>query len=269
MSTRLTYIIIHCQHRSGSTALLNTLGDVPGVYAIPEELNLVEPIFVRNTLRRYARNQWNEPTRIYGSIWTATGEFYHKTRSLINECREFASYDLGEFSKVVIDHVFATFTEGRVEEENITSVACKYVVHVGASSNLIQSFPSAFHIILVRDLGAIYSSKINDPQMLSLKRLSLTRYYIKRIAILVFFSLDYRRVKKLATSATLRPRCYVVRYATMQDDIEKFAKDAGLDFGSLEGIAKGKPSSMFANSSKPTWIEIVLLRLLGGRSYLG
>jgi len=266
MTNSNKYIIVHCQHRSGSTALLNTLGQLSGVRVIPEEVNLVERDFVRNTLWRYAKNQWHDPTQIHGSIWSSEGVFYNNTHELITELRNFPSKDLGDFARVVLDRLADLFFgKGEVQANNL-SVACKYLVHVGFSDQLINFFPSACHIILVRDLRSVYLSKINDPEMRALRRSSLIKYFIKRLAILVFFSLDYRTLVKLATSAASRLNCHVVRYSKMKYDLTTVAANIGLDFNGVKSISEGKASSKLERLSKPNWVELLLLRVLGGCS---
>jgi len=268
MESSLKYIFVHCQHRSGSTALLNTLGSLPGVYAIPEELNLLERRFVRNSVWRFAMNKWDDPENIFGSIWNSNGTFSFKTRGLINECRNFSSAGFGHFVRIIVARLVSCFLETDNTTSNISVIACKYVAHVSASEKLIDFFSKTSHIILVRDLSAIYFSKINDPHMRRLRRVSLHRYCFKRLAILIFFALDYRIIVKLAYSAATRPNCYVVRYSRMEYDLKVFAATVGLDFDSVKGIAQGKASSQRGAISKPSWIELIVLRVLGGRSYI-
>ena len=266
MTNSNKYIIIHCQHRSGSTALLNTLGQLPGVRIIPEEVNLVERDFVRNTIWRYAKNHWHDPTQIHGSIWTSDGDFYKNTQELITELQNFPSNDLGYFARVVLDRLTELFYGNEEVRTNRLSVACKYLVHVGFSDQLINSFPSAYHIVLVRDLGSVYLSKINDPEMRNIRRSNILRYFIKRLAILIFFSLDYRTVVKLATAAVSQPNCHVIRYSKMKYDLTTFAANNGFDFNGVESISEGKPSSKLERFSKPNLVELLLLRVLGGCS---
>ena len=264
MSNPMKHIIVHCQHRSGSTALSKTIADFPGVVVIPEEINLVERCFVSNTLWRYAQGKWHDSKNIHGSLWRSDGEFHERTAEIICDCRSWPNGDLGSFVEKVLDNLASVFDESHAGNVSSTSVACKYAVHVSFSKKLIESIPSAHHIILIRDLKSVYISKVNDPGMRALRRSNYLRYWAKRLAVLVFFALDYRTLIRLRNTADDKPNCYVIRYSQMENDLRNFAECAGFDFYSVKGIRPGKPSSMADGYIKPMRIELALLRYLGG-----
>lgn len=257
------FILIHCQHRTGSTALLRTLGRIEGVWPVPEELNIAERAIIPNTLWNYARGTWPRHDCLRGSFWQKDGQFWQTAKQILGDVRNLDRATLSGFVQAVIQRIFLA-SMSVDERHSIRYVTCKYAVHISRSERLIKEMSDVKHIILVRELRAIILSKINDPQMRKLRAKSSFIFSLKRMAVLFYFSWDYLMVVRLVRATRDCGNCYIVRYENFSSDFQLFCRDNHLSYHASQGIANGKESSVIGNIIQLSALERSVARFCDG-----
>ena len=172
-------IYILCQHRSGSTWLLNIIGSSQSFYAFPEELNIKMP-FPRYFQSAYWKFKTNKeakaiPDNIVGSFWRDPEKLKYDPTKVLELSKLYIGQrdlDINQFlTRLTIDH--------RSQKQK---VVCKYPLHPFYWKDLLRTESKL--IILHRDISEVLLSKLNDARSKELRKSQNLKWYIYKYLIL-------------------------------------------------------------------------------------
>lgn len=178
-------IYIICQHRSGSTWLLNAIGNHDGVYAFPEELNFCLPFpYKKKSISWQLKNKTLDIKTLKkcrGSFWRQSEKYKYKPADVLKAL---------EKAKLKKTNIIDTFLkEITKNSRNFNdNIVCKYPVHPFYWKSLLNKKNTI--IILHRDIGDVLISKLNDYISTSLRNNNFFKWLVYKNLILFSFVIE-------------------------------------------------------------------------------
>ncbi len=252
------FLFIISLHRSGSTFLLSMFGtDSEHYYAVPEELNLEEHFFFKNTIARKIRAgvrlSFDDRKAIHGSYWQNIERYHEDPQQVLDTLNR-----LSQFSyRGVIDAILVD------KEVGERTAVIKYPSNVFFLKSVMEEFPKAKFCFLVRDIESVLISKINDEQMRALRERSRLKYLIRRLSILCIFSFDHMHLSRWEKRLRNRENIIAVKYEDINTN-RNLLKTIDLISGDTDLFDNvcGKRSSLVGKVSKLCMLERVFLTCL-------